>query len=78
MIRAKFIVNSITQTAGWGKNPRIYTVRMSPVSSGSEENDAFYASTPTGMIELGLVSEAAGKQFEIGQCFYVDFTPVSK
>jgi hypothetical protein len=78
MIRAKFIVNSITQTAGWGKNPRIFTVRMSPVGSGSEENEAFYASTPTGQVELGLVSEATGKEFEIGQCFYVDFTPASK
>jgi hypothetical protein len=78
MTRAKFVVNSITQTAGWGKNPRIFTVRLSPVSTGSEENDAFYSSTPTGMIELGLVSEAAGKQFEIGQSFYVDFTPAGK
>jgi hypothetical protein len=75
MTRAKFVVSSITQSAGWGKNPHIYTVRLSPVAGGSHENEAFYAATPTGSIELGLVSQAVGKEFAIGQSFYVDFSP---
>lgn len=76
MTRAKFVVQTITQSAGWGANPRVWTVRLVPVSgAGAPENAAFYAATPTGAIDLGLVAEPVGKGFEIGQSFYVDFTP---
>lgn len=75
-VRAKFVVQTITQSQGWGNNPRIWTVRLVPVAAaGSAENAAFYAATPSGSIDLSLVSESVGKEFEIGQAFYVDFTP---
>lgn len=77
-VRAKFVVQTITQSQGWGNNPRIWTVRLMPVSgAGAPENAAFYASTPSGSIDLSLVSEPVGKEFSIGQAFYVDFTPTS-
>jgi hypothetical protein len=75
-VRAKFVVQTITQSQGWGNNPRIWTVRLTPTSgAGAPENAAFYAATPSGSIDLSLVSEAVGKEFSIGQAFYVDFTP---
>jgi hypothetical protein len=75
-IRAKFKVQSVTRSAGWDtKNPTVYTVRLNPVTSNTPENASFYASTPTGSVELGLVSADVGGQFEIGQEFFVDFTP---
>lgn len=75
-VRAKFKVQSITQSAGWGASPvRVFTVRLTPVVGGSEENKSFYAATPTGSIELGCTNEGVGEQFAIGQDFYVDFTP---
>jgi hypothetical protein len=75
-VRAKFKVQSITQSAGWDvKNPTIYTVRLNPVNGNTPENAGFYAATPAGQIELGMVSSAAGGQFAIGQEFFVDFTP---
>lgn len=74
-VRAKFQVVSISQSAGWGEHKRIFTVRLSPVTGGSDENKAFYAATPSGSIELGTVNADVGDQFAIGQAFYVDFTP---
>lgn len=77
-VRAKFKVQSIMQSAGWGGHNRIFTVRLTPVmgSGPNAENAAFYAATPSGSIELGMTNEAVGEQFAIGQDFYVDFTPV--
>lgn len=50
-------------------------VTLSPVTSGSEENKAFYKWTPGGSIQLETVNTEAAKQFEPGVEFYVDFTP---
>lgn len=75
-VRAKFAVQSITQSKGWDvKNPTIYTVRLAPVTGNTPENAAFYAATPTGSIDLGVISADVGGQFAIGQEFFVDFTP---
>lgn len=74
-IRAKFKVVSITRSAGWNGIKELQTIKLQPVTSGSEENKAFYAATPAGSIDLSVVPESVGKQFDIGQEFYVDFTP---
>lgn len=75
MVRAKFKVNSITRMPGYGGVKEFQTIRLSPVTSGSEENQRFYGSTPTGQIELGCANAEAVAQFDLGQEFYVDFTP---
>ena len=77
-VRAKFAVQSITTTKAWNSPGLMGTVRLSPVTSGSEENKKFYEATPGGVIELGTVNEEALKQFVIGDEFYVDFTPAPK
>lgn len=75
-VRAKFKVDSITRTKHWdAAKGEVQTIRLSPVTSGSEENKAFYAATPSGSIDLATLNEGAGKQFELGQEYYVDFTP---
>ena len=51
-------------------------VHLSPVYDGSEENKAFFASTPGGQVSLYTLNEAATAQFEVGKEYYVDFTPV--
>lgn len=82
-VRAKFIVNSITRTqsTAWqdGKcvPQEVQTIRLFPVSGTSEENKAFFASTPTGSIELATVNPEAGNAFELNKEYYVDFTPAS-
>lgn len=77
-IRAKFRVISVTRSAGWNGVKEMHTVKLQPVAGGSEENSRFYGSTPSGSIDIGMVLESVGKQFDIGQEFYVDFTPAPK
>lgn len=75
-VRAKFKVHSITQQEHWDKSKGpLHTVKLQPVTSNSPENAEFYAATPSGQIELSTLNEAAGKQFELGKEYYIDFTP---
>lgn len=47
---------------------KLYTARLYPVCGGSPENDAFFASTPTGELVLANVGE---QHFEPGKHYYV-------
>lgn len=71
MTRAKFTVVSKTQTLDG------FRVHMLPVTSGSEENKAFYEWTPSGSIDLGTINPVAAEQLELGKEYYVDFTPAT-
>ena len=76
MVRAKFHVTSITRTKHWDRSKgEIQTNKLLPVTSGSEENKAFFEASPSGSIELGTVNEEAAKVFELGKEYYIDFTP---
>jgi len=80
-VRAKFKVNSITRTqsSAWvdGKSvpQEVQTIRLFPVCGGCPENEKFFASTPTGQIELATINPEAGNAFELNKEYYVDFTP---
>ena len=67
-VRAKFRVESVT------KFEHGNSVKLSPVTAGSKENDSFFHYTPFGAIEIGTINEEAAKQFVPGAEFYVDFT----
>ena len=74
-VRAKFKVVSTTQRQHWdAAKGHIHEIELSPVVSGSPENEAFYAATPGGAIKLQTISHEAGVQFDLGTEFYVDFT----
>mgnify|MGYP001609875291 CR=1 FL=1 len=76
MVRAKFYVNSITQSKMYGSETGLgYTVDLNPVIGGSSENEKFFRLTPSGSIKLGTINEEAAKSFEIGKEYYIDFTP---
>lgn len=73
-VRAKFVVQSVTTQQHWDKSKgNIATIKLLPVTSGSDENKEFYAATPSGTIELGTVNQAAADQFQLGAEYYVDF-----
>jgi hypothetical protein len=75
-VRAKFICNSITSQKHWDSSKgETKTIKLTPVTSGSEENKAFYEATPSGSIQLLTLNEEAAKNFELGKSYYVDFTP---
>ena len=64
-MRCKFSCRHIDYLTG--------TVHMEPVYSGSKENRDFFAATPSGKIELQIVSPTACCYFEVGRDYYVDF-----
>lgn len=72
-VRAKFYVDSVKRHTGGA-----ITVELRPVTSGSEENKAFWKYTPGGLLTMNLTAGIpAADAFEPGQEFYLDFTPVS-
>lgn len=71
-VRAKFKVISVTSLEGG-----VSTVKLQPVTTGSDENKEFFKYTPSGSIEIGTVNAAAAAQFVAGAEMYVDFTPVN-
>lgn len=82
-VRCKFRVSSITYTMGSQYNAEtktydsgpVGTIRLNVVGSGSAEDKAFFASTPSGQIDVSIIRKEAADQFTIGREFYVDFTP---
>ena len=85
MVRAKFSVNAITNRQGskYNETTKLYdpcvvsTIELWPVCGGSEENKKFFASTPSGKIELGCCNQEAVKMFELSKEYFIDFkTPL--
>jgi hypothetical protein len=74
MVRAKF--TCICVDGGTGVFNNEYTLRFVPVTSGSAENEKFFAATPAGELEMQIVNEETAKQFKSGQEYYIDITPV--
>jgi hypothetical protein len=79
-VRAKFYCTSITKYIGFTQNPETgkyeaapaFNYKFQAVTSGSEENKKFFASTPSGTIELSALREDL---FELNKEYYLDFTP---
>lgn len=67
-VQAKFKVTSILQNINGN------TVKLEPVTCGSEENNNFFKWTPYGTIEMGIVSDETIKQFVVGTEMYVTFS----
>jgi len=88
MIRCKMILNHVGRSPynkylGDGKYEKssIANFTLNPVmDDGSPENKAFFASTPSGKLELACVNPAVLEQLEgqLGEAFYVDLTPVKE
>lgn len=77
-VRAKFKVDSITQTKHWDKSKgNIHSIKLTPVGNNSPENASFYAATPSGEINLQTLNADAGAQFVLGDEYYIDFTPAN-
>lgn len=73
-VRAKFTCEAIEpDTDGAGA-----TIRMSPVITGSAENEQFFKYTPGGQLVLSTVNQAAVEQFAVGKSFYVDISPAEQ
>lgn len=70
MVRAKFKCEEVkAQPDSLGT-----TITLTPVTSGSEENEKFFKYTPWGKIEMGTINVEASQYFEVGTEYYIDFT----
>ena len=80
MTRAKFILVSKTEQRGYRyengqSTPEVHvTLNFQVVTSGSDENKAFFASTPNGELKLNLVNKALADQFELMKEYYIDIS----
>lgn len=71
-VRAKFTVVEKAQRKNYN-GELTTTIKMSPVTSGSDENKEFYHYTPSGNIDLGTINPKVVDAFDIGKEYYVDF-----
>lgn len=76
-IRAKFKVRSNDLPRDTTNPDATAVIHLDVVHGGSNENKRFFRFTPSGSIELGVVSQETASQFTVGEQFYVDFTPVN-
>lgn len=78
-VRAKFRCSSMTKYESnvWDAEHRnttpgfLYKYEFSAVTGNSEENNSFFASTPTGNISMSAIRDDL---FVPGQYYYLDFT----
>lgn len=64
---AKFYVRAI-EMVQWGT-----IIKMSPVTKGSAENEAFFAATPAGTLEFTIKNELAAERFHLGHEYWLTF-----
>lgn len=76
MPRCKMRCIRTGQRPGW-RNPgeKIHDAEFSAVTDGSSENAEFFAATPAGKLELGVLNE---QHFEVGKEYYIDITPTTE
>jgi hypothetical protein len=75
-VRAKFICQSKIPS---GSQTTVFLSAVYSNKDGSraEENKAFSDATPSGMVQISIANDKpALQQFEVGQAYYIDFTPV--
>ena len=73
MIRCKFKVDSIERSKSGGEE--VATLKMTPVTGGSDENKEFWKWTPSGAFVVHSINKAAVDQLELGGEYYIDITP---
>lgn len=76
MTRCKFSCVSVTKQKSWEREPQPgrefhYAAKFTAVTSGSEENDRFFAATPSGTLEISTFVQDV---FEPGKDYYLDLS----
>lgn len=66
--RCKFKCDSVTF------NMSSANVLLTPVVTGSKENESFFKYTPYGKFEFGTINKDAAEQFVPGNEYFIDIT----
>lgn len=68
--RCKFFCSSKREYPYYDRNkPNVFEYEFSAVTSGSEENKQFFASTPSGTLKVSTVTD---NSFVVGKEYYLD------
>ena len=78
MVRAKFQCNSMKKYVGYVSKPGsnkseqgfLYEYEFYAVTSGGNENESFFASTPSGQLKMSCIRD---NLFIPGKTYYLDF-----
>ena len=70
-VRAKMKCTEKTGTAEAGGS-----IKLEAVYDGGDENSSWSKYTPSGSVTMWVTNPAAYDGFEVGQKYYIDFTPV--
>ncbi len=70
-IRCKFECVEVVKRKGWGGHEFLYAAKFQAVTGKSSENEAFFAATPSGNLEVSTVKDDL---FEVGKQYYLDIT----
>lgn len=79
IVRCKLICHDVTNQSyekynketGKHEKAPVYSATFGPVYSGTVENEAFFAATPSASLILGV---HAKQHFEVGKEYYIDIT----
>ena len=82
-VRAKMTVSEIRRYRGsiYNQETKQHTVhemqavKMQVVAGGNPEDNTYASATPSGTLELSITNPDTVGFFDLGQSFYVDFTP---
>jgi len=75
-VRCKFTCTSKREYQHWDRSKgSIYEYEFNAVTSGSGENAAFFAATPSGSLKVGTVADGS---FIVGQDYYLDLSPAAQ
>lgn len=78
-VKLKVECQFVGHQKGWGSNKLVGSVKLNPVGpqtgGASEENAAFFAATPSGLLEFATVNEQAMAMFHPGGTYIVTIAP---
>lgn len=72
--RCKFRCTSVEKSLHWASSGGfLYAAKFTVIVSGSPENEAFFAATPSGSLSVSTVKNDV---FEVGKDYYLDISLV--
>lgn len=75
--RLKFFISNKSESMSPGSE-KMGSVKLVPVTSGSEENKSFYKYTPMGAIEFSTINQSALEELTLGSEVYITLEVVPK
>lgn len=76
VVRAKFQCLEIKHHFTTTPDSVMVEIRMAPVYGNGTENKDWSKWTPAGELKMTITNPPAAEKFEIGKCYFLDFTPV--